>query len=454
MLGDAATAGSGERHYIHRVPRWIKEMTSSKAYTPSLVSLGPFHHGDPALLPMEAHKQRAVVSLVRRSGKPLREFVDAVGEVAPRLEAAYERLGDDWISSERFVEVMLTDGCFLLELVRAFLLEGEVDEDEYGPDNPVFSKHGYRHLRHVLLSDVLLMENQLPMLLLYKILSILNPSLSYSMDRRVKGKQRTHLLWIQEGRLGSLQEPKAIHPLHYFLTGGDDFPKAVRLVGAACSASFAFRKTLYLPAPDFSLLRKLVNKLLSFCGLGASLQSEDDSESMPTATELHEAGIHFMATVTGYGERRKVEGISFERGILSIPVVHVDDYTEKKYLNLMAFERLEPGAGHDVTDFIFFMDGIIDSAMDVALLRSSGVIVNLLGSDEDVANLFSKVLSKGAALSQDSKLRGVYKDVNAHCRKPWNKWRAIFMQTYLAAVILLVATLVQTVYSVAAFYQG
>ncbi|XP_039778407.1 putative UPF0481 protein At3g02645 [Panicum virgatum] len=165
---------------------------------------------------------------------------------------------------------------------------------------------------------------------------------------------------------------------------------------------------------------------------------------MPTATELYEAGIHYTATSTIiYGEWRNLEAISFKRGTLSIPVVQVDDYTEKKYLNLMAFQRLEPGAGNDITDFIFFMDGIIDSARDVALLRSSGVVVNLLGSDEEV-------LAKGAALSRDSRLRGVYRDVNAHCRKPWNKWRAMFMQTYMsnpwvlislvAAVILLVSS--------------
>lgn len=36
------------RHSIYRVPEYIKEMTNRNAYRPQLVSLGPFHHGDPA----------------------------------------------------------------------------------------------------------------------------------------------------------------------------------------------------------------------------------------------------------------------------------------------------------------------------------------------------------------------------------------------------------------------
>ncbi|KAL5204020.1 hypothetical protein ABZP36_008891 [Zizania latifolia] len=101
---------------VYRVPKYIKDMTNDPdAYQPKLVSLGPFHHGDEVLLPMEAHKRRAVVQLVKRSGKSLREFIAAVEEISDHLYDAYKNLDETWHQDrERFVELMVTDGCFLI----------------------------------------------------------------------------------------------------------------------------------------------------------------------------------------------------------------------------------------------------------------------------------------------------------------------------------------------------
>ena len=68
----------------------------------------------------------------------------------------------------------------------------------------------------------------------------------------------------------------------------------------------------------------------------------------------------------------------------------------------------------------------------------------------------------GSVMGSSSKLNDVQRMVNDHCRKRWYRWRASLVQTYfrnpwvfislLAAVILLVATLLQTVYTVVQFY--
>ena len=78
---------------------------------------------------------------------------------------------------------------------------------------------------------------------------------------------------------------------------------------------------------------------------------------MPSAMEIYEAGIHFRVSDTD-----SLLDVHFERGKLSMPAIRVDDRTEKKFLNLMAFERLHPGAGNDVTAYVLFMDNIISSA--------------------------------------------------------------------------------------------
>lgn len=194
-----------------------------------------------------------------------------------------------------------------------------------------------------------------------------------------------------------------------------------------------------------------------FCGLQPGHQQTHKPErSMPSALELREVGIHLRKSETD-----SIRDIEFKNGVLHLPSFSIHDGTERIFLNLMAFERLHPDTGSEATAFLVFMDNIIDSERDVQLLRSKGIIKNLLSSDKEASNLFN-ILSKGV-MPPLNRLNAVRRHVNAHCRKPWNRWRAFFMHAYLrnpclfislmAAVILLIASLVQTVYSVMAFYK-
>lgn len=171
-----------------------------------------------------------------------------------------------------------------------------------------------------------------------------------------------------------------------------------------------------------------------------------------SAVELNEAGIRFKKSRT-----TSLKDISFSGGVLRLPVIVVDDTTESMFLNLMAFERFHVGTGNDVASYIFFMDNIVDSALDVALLHSMGIIQNAIGSDKAVAKLFNS-LSKDVTLDPESSLDMVYKSVNKYFKHPWNKWRANLMHTYfrnpwsiislVAAFFLFALTILETVYTV------
>lgn len=160
---------------IYRVPKWLKDITNNKAYRPKMVSLGPFHHGEPDLIPMEEHKRRATLHLVKRSGKSLWEFIAAVEKVADDLDDAYSDLGEEWRGANRarFVEMMVMDGCFLLETMRACELIIKTGSlMDYAPNDPVFSMHGILSSVTVIRSDILAMENQLPLLVLQRLLAV------------------------------------------------------------------------------------------------------------------------------------------------------------------------------------------------------------------------------------------------------------------------------------------
>uniref|UniRef100_M8BD62 Uncharacterized protein n=1 Tax=Aegilops tauschii TaxID=37682 RepID=M8BD62_AEGTA len=408
-----------ERHCIYRVPACIKDI-KSKAYQPQVVSLGPFHHGDPNLLPMEEHKRRALRHLLRRAGRPLDDFVAAVEEIAEQLESAYMDLGGEWRAGidgrgrERVLEMMIVDGCFLLEVMRRTAAGNSKQVDDYAGNDPIFSRHGILYMVPYIKRDMLMLENQLPLLVLQRLDAVetgKSPNDDF-INRMVLRFLAPFSRPLQPGgRLG-------LHPLD------------------------VFRRSMLFG--EYQKIR-------------SSEDNTQDNDIIRSAVELYEAGIQFKTSKSS-----SLHNIRFKHGVLSMPTVPVDDSTEYMFLNMMAFERLHVGAGNDVTAYVFFMDNIIDSAKDVALLSSKGIIQNAVGSDKAVAKLFNSI-SRDVVLEPDSALDAVQRQVNGYFRQPWNMWRANLIHTYFrspwaflslaAAVFLLVMTIMQTVYTVLPFYK-
>jgi len=195
-----------------------------------------------------------------------------------------------------------------------------------------------------------------------------------------------------------------------------------------------------------------------YCGTTPHWEGSDKYEPRtPSAVELSEAGIQFKKSNT-----RSIHDVDFENGVLSMPLFTFHNQTEVELLNLMAFEWLHPDAKRDVRSYISFVDKLTESERDVALLSSNGLFVNMIGSDKEVVKMFNTLTKLARMPNKGSRLGHVQWKVNAHCKKRRNKWRAMFMNNYLsnpwvfislvAAVILLIATIMQTIYTVVPFY--
>ncbi|XP_003575971.2 UPF0481 protein At3g47200 isoform X2 [Brachypodium distachyon] len=158
--------------YIYRVPAFIKNLNRG-AYKPRTVSLGPYHYGDRELQPMESHKRRALAHVLQRAGKTEKnDLVKAMEEVAEQLLNAYTDLSDDWRRSRRrddFLQMMATDGCFLLEVMRA---DAGTNLKDYDSNDPIFSVHGQLYAIPYIRNDMLMIENQLPLLVLERIVAL------------------------------------------------------------------------------------------------------------------------------------------------------------------------------------------------------------------------------------------------------------------------------------------
>ncbi|XP_048140499.1 UPF0481 protein At3g47200-like [Rhodamnia argentea] len=442
-----------QRHWnkrsIYRVPARITDL-KSEAYWPRAVSFGPYHHGAKHLLPMEEHKRRSLVHFLKRSRKPLEPFLESLNEVLGDLKASYDVLDPMWKDGEgaagRFLQLMITDGCFMLEILR--FANKEVEHyapndlmEDYAPNDPIFSNHGRLYILPVIGRDMLLLENQLPMLLLERLVAVCNGKKEEEYINRL-------ILKFRGASENNPSTGKCLHVLDVFRKKRVQLkPDQVVSMGNQNNACMG----TCLHVPDV-----FGKSLLMESKKNKKRKSKDSEEVIPPATELptelHEHGIQFEQS-----ETNSLKEISFASGVLRLPAIVVDDDTESMFLNLIAFERFHVEAGTEVTSYIFFMDNLIDKERDVALLRKEGIIENYMESDEAAAKLFN-LLAKDLMLDPRSRLRGEIKKVRAYCKERRHQWRASLMHTHfrnpwvilslIAAFLLFVLTIIQTIYTV------
>nr|GLL40519.1 UPF0481 protein At3g47200-like [Ipomoea trifida] len=440
-----------KKRSIYRIPASFTDV-NKKAYKPQAVSFGPYHHGEEHLKAMEVHKHRALVRFLRRSGKPLEDYLHALEPLVQDLKDAYDTTTtlpgcswqqqveeDDERISAQFLQLMILDGCFMLEILRTGSGSPKycLGKDDYAPNDPVFSDHGKLYLIPHLRRDMLVLQNQLPMLLLYTL---------HAVDNNVDVVEEEAVEFMNDLVI------KIWNP-------NNSDPK--KNLGKCLHVLDLYRKNLlWEPANKYSRKRQQhVNKRRGAREAARRRRRGDgDDQIIRSATELYEAGIRFKKSKT-----QSLTDISFRWGVLRLPPITVDDTSESMFLNLIAFERSHVGAGNEVTSYIFFMDNIIDSSKDVSLLHSSGIIQNAIGSDKAVAKLFNS-LSKDITLDPDSSLDVVQNEVSHYCQKAWNEWRANLIHTYfrspwailsvIAAIFLFALTIVQTVYTVLPYYTN
>ncbi|KAL7209728.1 hypothetical protein ACSBR1_031314 [Camellia fascicularis] len=173
-----------------------------------------------------------------------------------------------------------------------------------------------------------------------------------------------------------------------------------------------------------------------------------------TATELQEAEVDFKMV-----NRSSIFDINFTNGVVEIPQLRVTDTIESPLRNLVAYEQCLPDAYPKyVCDYIAFMDWLINSSQDVEILRRSGIIQNWIGDDEVVNTMLNKIDKNIMISVTPFNYSEISNKLNKHCKKWLNVWMANLRRNYfnspwsllsfLAAVLLLVLTILQTVLSI------
>ncbi|KAG5241461.1 UPF0481 protein [Salix suchowensis] len=438
QAGQEDKARSRSKLSIYRVPHYLREV-ENKAYVPRVISLGPYHHGKKHLRKMDKHKWRCLHHVMQRTNQDIKLYLDAAREMEAKARSCYE--GPINLSINEFVEMMVLDGCFMLELFRG--VDEGFKKRGYPRNDPVFAMRGSMYF---IKRDMIMLENQLPLFVLDRFLGLqLNNS-------------------YQKGLLAQLAL-KFFYPLTPTPMKKSEIPS----VRGGLHCLDVFRKSLLHPGPKprsvqgglhcldvfrKSLLR-LWHKRRSIANRVADKRRQ---QLIHCVTELREAGIKFRKRKTD-----RFWDVKFKKGILRVPTLLIDDGTKSLFLNLIALEQCHIGGGNKITSFVVFMDSLINSPEDVAYLHYRGIIEHCLGSDADVADLFNQLCKQVVFNTDNSYLSPLFKDVNRHYNNKWHTWRASLKHNYFsnpwaiislfAAVVLLLLTFTQAFFGVYAYYR-
>ncbi|XP_074352185.1 uncharacterized protein LOC141691358 [Apium graveolens] len=169
--------------YTYRVPGKLRE-TKHGAYTPQMVSIGPFHKQKAEFHAMEELKWLYMLAFVDRAKMQTKEFSALyvcgknILEVEEKARAWYAE--DIDLDKHQFVEMLLIDGCFILELFyRCKKINTQKFEDEFlqGPPEsrvPFESPAGNFTMVQTLKHDLMLLENQIPDFVLQKLFDLVS----------------------------------------------------------------------------------------------------------------------------------------------------------------------------------------------------------------------------------------------------------------------------------------
>ncbi|CAB4305793.1 unnamed protein product [Prunus armeniaca] len=408
---------------IFRVP-WVIRRQKEAAYEPNVVSIGPYHRdGSEKFQLMEnvkwwyLHGFLSSCSSMDISLESLIEvFMDK--ELGKRARDSYaEPLHH--LSEEDLIEMMILDGCFLLELFRKEYWCTLKDKND-----PVFNLSCMlEHLYH----DLLLLENQLPWCVLECLYNLTADSPTSSSSSET-GASLTQLV------LNFFRQSDADELM---LKQNFEVPRK--------------KKILHI----LDLIRFVIVSGFNPMEEHSVKESEPKlTQRIPNATSLSEAGVEFKKSHQNSNTPECIMNIEFKKGVFTIPPLGIDESTGPLFRNLIAFEQCYYGRKHKVTSYAVLMDHLIDSSEDVDFLCDKGILASWL-SPEDAAQFFNKLYNDTTV---DFYYQGLSQEVNKYYNNGWHKLmeklRSEYFSTpwavisFIAAFILLSLTIVQTVYTV------
>jgi hypothetical protein len=349
---------------IHLFPASMEDLSAQYA-APKVVSIGPYHHGgSPALQQMEITKYAAACHFIKDSGRSVEEVYGAVFAVADEARSHYDEdkvrdLGDD-----DFKPMMFYDGCFLLQYMLFWCRDSGDDDDTTVDVDPslrsVFSSNDRR-----IFSDIVLLENQLPWVVVEKLMSFMPTPLDMeTFIGRVKLSLQTRKVLVFDPPTidSSYAPPHLLGLLRYYIVGGNHI------------------SATQVPETDLSHKAKKVSLSVS-------------------VIELAEIGIELTATKAKAELKKMGVKEKFFTGELYLAPLSLDDANAGFLVNMAAFELCMTPDFSEVDDtfstvcsYLCLLGMVTDSEQDVQKLRKKHILQGGAGlTNSDALALFTSL---------------------------------------------------------------
>jgi Plant protein of unknown function len=401
---------------IFSLPRYLHE-TNKAMYEPKLVSIGPYYLAkDGPLRTLQEHKLWCARDFLHRKYMHPLTCLLKMSENETKARLCYSE--EIKFSSKEFVQMLLLDGCFVLDFI-----------DKHHNANPDTFLNIERN-KSTILTDILLFENQIPYFIVHQLFNLANANNTCSAS--------------------SCQ----LRDNFFDLLPSKTFWKKPQITCDEIWHLLHFSYLCLVPDPCSSVRREDI-KNTGDRELGFYDADKDKYLVMPSATELTEAGVTFRKN----NKPQHLFDISFDKkkGVMEIPALLIHDLNCILLANLLAFEQCSYGPEANISHFTSLFDNLIDTEKDVSLLESSGILINMIGSEEETSIFFNQ-LGKWNVVKDSKEYRELKTKVREYCDSPLHRYRAVLMRDYLtnpwtiisviAAVVLLVLTFLQTIFTI------
>lgn len=397
---------------IYRVPHKIRQ-ANDEAYNPRVVSIGPIHHpfrpsGNNRLKPMEELKLQYLKSFLNGAQLSVGECVSKLKDLEISIRRCYAEPIQH--SSDDFLKMVLIDACFIIEhFLRYYSFQDWIKRD------PLFLKPW---LANDVALDLILLENQLPFFVLE---GLYNLAIAPHVTAGLPSFVDVTFNYFKPHNQQNI-EPSNVRVQHFT-----------------------------------DLLR--IFMLPSSVDGGLPERRVDVAHHLYNASQLLEAGLVFKVS-----PNKCLLDLKFHKGVLTMPCFKVHSSTEVFIRNIVAFEQCHHPTSPYITEYIKILDFLIDKEKDVNILVDKKIIVSLLGDDDAVATMVNNLCSNVTLPHINSEYRSLCDQLNGFYENPRNKYKAIFIHEYfntpwkiastIAAISLLLLTLIQTVCSIISLFKG
>ena len=384
---------------IYKVPKRLRGV-KMEAYTPKLISIGPVHRDMVALNEMENLKKKYFQEFFQRPWKCQAEFENIVQKNEDNIRHCYAP-DISLPKREVFVEMVLLDSIFIIELFMRTAKRKECGEDDFILSKP--------WLDEGIKNDLILLENQLPFFILDELHRHIGRSTS---SHESFCRLACTYFYLEEKKIPIEKEVKHFTDLqrYFYIPPNLKTGKIIEHLRSATKLDSAGLK--------FQVGKE--NQAL----LDIQVKKPNPSEIFPR--------FNCSWLLPCLPCLKCFWCLDHLQTRLVVPHFVIKHGTEDLFRNLMALEQCHYPLQAYICNYIMLLDFLINTREDAELLVEKKIIVHSLGSYKAVALMVNKLGQE--IVENNSCYHDVAEDLNDHYGNRWNKNIASLRTVYFRDV--------------------